>query len=233
MNTDGYDRIIGMDLSKRTFKACILTKGNNFEDRKIASGHMSPEGRAEWLAALTEKDTVAIEGGTSSNDFARELMATGANVVVLNPGKLHIIFQSQRKTDKNDAVKIAQYVRDTHSSSICSIEVPTEGESLLRQIINSYDFAKRSRTQYINKLHSIFNMNGFPFLKRSGLKGNEARTDAISKHLTGMAFEDAVQAERVITEIETGIERYLEMMRGYVLDHAQASLPRLSLPGVG
>lgn len=47
MNTDGYDRIIGMDLSKRTFKACILTKGKNFEDRKIASGHMSPEGRAE------------------------------------------------------------------------------------------------------------------------------------------------------------------------------------------
>jgi len=45
MKTDGFDRIIGMDLSKRTFKACILTRGKNFEDRKIESGSMTPEGR--------------------------------------------------------------------------------------------------------------------------------------------------------------------------------------------
>ena len=32
---EGFDRIIGMDLSKRTFKACVLTRGKNFEDRKI------------------------------------------------------------------------------------------------------------------------------------------------------------------------------------------------------
>ena len=38
---EGFDRIIGMDLSKRTFKACLLTREKNFEDRKIFSGSMT------------------------------------------------------------------------------------------------------------------------------------------------------------------------------------------------
>lgn len=233
MKTDGFDRIIGMDLSKRTFKACILTQGKNFEDRKIESGSMTPEGRQKWLSTLSEKDVVAIEGGTSSNNFARELVKTGAKVFVLNPGKLHIIFQSQRKTDKNDAVKIAQYIRDTHDENICSIEIPTEDESLLRQIINSYDFAKKARTQHINKLHSIFNMNGFPCVKKKDLKDNQGRIEAIAENLTGIAFEDAALVERLITEIEISIERYLDLMRGYIIEHADIALPWLSLPGIG
>ena len=40
---EGFDRIIGMDLSKRTFKACVLTRDKNFEDRKIFSGSMTPD----------------------------------------------------------------------------------------------------------------------------------------------------------------------------------------------
>ncbi len=70
-----FDRIIGMDLSKRTFKACVLTRGKNFEDRKIFSGGMTPEGRGHLLSQIGKKDVVAIEGGTSSNNFARELEA--------------------------------------------------------------------------------------------------------------------------------------------------------------
>ena len=46
---EGFDRIIGMDLSKRTFKACVLTRDKNFEDRKIFSGSMTPEGRGHLL----------------------------------------------------------------------------------------------------------------------------------------------------------------------------------------
>ena len=42
---DGFDRIIGMDLSKRTFKACVLTREKNFEDRNIISGTMDAKGR--------------------------------------------------------------------------------------------------------------------------------------------------------------------------------------------
>ena len=98
---EGFDRIIGMDLSKRTFKACLLTREKNFEDRKIFSGSMTNEGRKHILSQLGKTDVVAIEGGTSSNNFARELEKVAGKVFLLNPGKLHIIFQLLETTDFN------------------------------------------------------------------------------------------------------------------------------------
>ena len=230
---EGFDRIIGMDLSKRTFRACVLTRGKNFEDRKIFSGSMTPEGRDHLLSQIGKKDVVAIEGGTSSNNFARELETVAGKVFLLNPGKLHIIFQSQKKTDSADCVKIAKYIRDTHEESICDMKIPTKAESDLSEVVNSYNFAKKQRTQLINKLHSIFNMNGHPEVKATQLKDNESRIETIMELLHGMASSDACLIEGMITNVEFAIEKYIEMMRSFVVSDPKTSLPWLSLPGVG
>ena len=230
---EGFDRIIGMDLSKRTYKACVLTRERNFEDRKVFSGRMDASGRQNFIYTLGPKDIVAIEGGTSSNNFARELEEKAGMVFLLNPGKLHIIFQSQRKTDKVDAVKIARYVRDTHEDSICSMNIPTKGESEIRQIVNSYNFAKKQRTQLINKLHSIFNMNGYPEVKKSDLERNESRVSVITGKLEGLACQDATMVEELVTSVELRIEKYIDIMRQYILDNPEVALPWLSLPGIG
>ena len=230
---EGFDRIIGMDLSKRTFKACVLTRDKNFEDRKIFSGSMTPEGRGHLLSQIGKKDVVAIEGGTSSNNFARELETVAGKVFLLNPGKLHIIFQSQKKTDSADCVKIAKYIRDTHEESICDMNIPTEAESDLREVVNSYNFAKKQRTQLINKLHSIFNMNGHPEVKATQLKDNGSRIETIMELLHGMASSDACLIEGMITSVEFAIEKYIELMRSFVISDPKTSLPWLSLPGVG
>ena len=230
---EGFDRIIGMDLSKRTFKACVLTRDKNFEDRKIFSGSMTPEGRGHLLSQIGKKDVVAIEGGTSSNNFARELETVAGKVFLLNPGKLHIIFQSQKKTDSADCVKIAKYIRDTHEESICDMNIPTKAESDLREVVNSYNFAKKQRTQLINKLHSIFNMNGHPEVKATQLKDNESRIETIVELLHGMASSDACLIEGMITNVEFAIEKYIELMRSFVISDPKTSLPWLALPGVG
>ena len=222
---EGFDRIIGMDLSKRTYKACVLTRERNFEDRKVLSGRMDASGRQNFISTLGPKDIVAIEGGTSSNNFARELEEKAGMVFLLNPGKLHIIFQSQRKTDKVDAVKIARYVRDTHEDSICSMNIPTKGESEIRQIVNSYNFAKKQRTQLINKLHSIFNMNGYPEVKKSDLEKNESRLSVITGKLEGLVCQDATMVEELVTSVELRIEKYIDIMRQYILDNPEVALP--------
>ena len=68
-------RIIGLDLAKKTFKGCILTEEKNFEDRKIITGEMDPEGRMHFITGMVKAgDLVAMEGGTSSFNFAREIM---------------------------------------------------------------------------------------------------------------------------------------------------------------
>ena len=93
---NGIRRIHGLDLSKRTFKSCVLTADRNFEDRTVIPGSMDPEGRMKFASTLCKTDLVVMEGGTSSYNFAREIIKhTDAEVVVLNPSKLHIMIQEQ------------------------------------------------------------------------------------------------------------------------------------------
>ena len=230
----GFSRIIGLDLAKKTFKGCILTAEKNFEDRSIITGEMDPDGRMHFITEVVKAgDLVAMEGGTSSFNFARELMEhSPAAVVVLNPGKLHKAFEAQIKTDRLDAVRIAHYVRDTKPSSWCTIEVPTKEESELRAIINSYNLAKKDRTMNINKLHATFNQNGIPFLKKSDLQDNPTRIENIARYLRGMAVDDACMVEARITLLESQIEEYVDMMRKALMNHPEISLVWLSLPGI-
>ena len=154
---NGIRRIHGLDLSKRTFKSCVLTADRNFEDRTVIPGSMDPEGRMKFASTLCKTDLVVMEGGTSSYNFARELIEhTDAEVVVLNPSKLHIIFQSQCKTDKQDCVKLARHVRDTNRENWATLKVPTKEETELRSVINQYDGAVKDRTKAINRLHANY-----------------------------------------------------------------------------
>ena len=229
-----FHRIIGLDLAKKTYKGCILTQEKNFEDRRIITGEMDPDGRMHFITEVVKAgDLIAMEGGTSSFNFARELMEySPAAVAVLNPGKLHKAFEAQIKTDRLDAVRIAHYVRDTKESSWCTVEVPTQEESELRAIINSYNLAKKDRTMNINKLHATFNQNGIPFLKKSDLQNNPDRIENIARHLKGMAVNDACMVEARITLIESQIEEYVSMMRQALMKHPETSLVWLSLPGI-
>lgn len=227
-------RIIGIDLSKKTFKACILTSAKNYEDRKIEPGEMKPEGRQKFISKLTQDDLVVMEGGTSSYNFAREIVASNtAEVVVLNPGRLHIIFQSQCKTDKQDCVKLAYYIRDTKRSSWCSLPLPTDRESELRSLVNSYNFMKAERTRCINNLHAIFNQNGIPFLKKHDLSTADKRVENMTKYLNSFALDEALLLENLIETIEASIETYLQYMREAVKENEDIALPWLSLPGIG
>ena len=229
-----YDRIIGLDLAKKTLKGCVLTKDRNFEDRRIFTGEMDPDGRMGFITGFVKPgDLVAMEGGTSSFNFAREIVEySEAAVVVLNPGKLHKAFEAQIKTDRLDAVRIAHYVRDTKQSSWCSLEVPTEEESELRAIISSYSLAKKDRTMNINKLHATFNQNGIPFLKKSDLQDNSSRIENIARYLKGLALKDACLTEARITLIENQIGDYISMMREALIKHPEISLIWLSFPGI-
>ena len=218
---NGIRRIHGLDLSKRTFKCCVLTADRNFEDRTVIPGSMDPEGRMKFASTLCETDLVVMEGGTSSYNFAREIIEhTDAEVVVLNPSKLHIIFQSQCKTDKQDCVKLARYVRDTNRDNWATLKVPTKEETELRSVINQYDGAVKDRTRAINRLHAIFNQN-------------EGRLANITELLDGYAYEVAIVLEREISNCEVNIENYMAMIREIVLKRPRELLIWMSIPGIG
>ena len=76
-------------------------------------------------------------------------------------------------------------------------------------------------------------MNGHPEVKATQLKDNESRIETIMELLHGMASSDACLIEGMITNVEFAIEKYIELMRSFVISAPKTSLPWLSLPGVG
>lgn len=76
-------------------------------------------------------------------------------------------------------------------------------------------------------------MNGHPEVKATQLKDNESRIETIMELLHGMASSDACLIEGMITSVEFAIEKYIELMRSFVISDPKTSLPWLSLPGVG
>ena len=178
------ERIIGLDLSKKHFTGCILLKEEGFIKRHPINGDMDATGQANFIVMLEEGDWVAIEGGTSSSMFARNMLEhSNAKVFMLNPTKLHIIFQTAVKTDQKDAVKIAELMRDMDPQNWPLLEIPTAKESSERMLINMWIFTKEQRTKNINKLHAIFNQCGIPDLKKSDLKDAEKRVSLIDYYL--------------------------------------------------
>ncbi len=120
-------RIIGLDLSKKTLVGCSLSIEDGFQKKKHFNGLMNAQGRARLAAMMGKGDAVFMEGGSSSFTLARYLLSnTEADVFVLNPMQLHIIYESMCKTDKQDSAKLAKYARDTHPENWCLIPIPTE-----------------------------------------------------------------------------------------------------------
>lgn len=96
----------------------MLTRENDFEDRRIFTDEIDPDGRLHFITKFVKADDmVAMEGRrTSFFNFARKIMKySEAAMAVLNPGKLHKAFEAQDKANRLDAVRITHYAKQTKS----------------------------------------------------------------------------------------------------------------------
>lgn len=230
-------RIFGIDLSKRTFQGCILYQEQEYAKAHHINGEMTPEGREKFIATLEEGDWVAIEGGTSSATFARAILKNSkAQVFMLNPGKLQIVFRSSCKTDKKDAVLLAEYLRDTHPLKWVLIPIPTDEESERRALVNNQIYMKEVKVQHINRLHALFNQNGYPNIKKSDLADADRRLDLINYYFPqdSAFWSIANMINDQINLVELALESIEEKIKeDIILANPELSLPLLSLPGIG
>jgi len=97
-----------MDLGDKKHSACVLGK------KGIAIDNCILDNTAESLRSFFSNykgATVAIEAGTHSPWISRLLSSIGCNVLVGNPRKLRVIWDSDGKTDVRDAEMLARIAR--------------------------------------------------------------------------------------------------------------------------
>jgi transposase len=101
-------KFVGVDLHKQTISLCVMDRERQVLLRKTLSCR-DVTGIRECFAALGEF-TVVVEATASYEWFLEVVEPLAARVVLAHPGKLRVIAESTRKSDKLDAEVLATFL---------------------------------------------------------------------------------------------------------------------------
>ena len=225
----GVPRYVGIDLGKRTYEMAIVGKGGK---ATMSNGKTFEAGRQSLYKKLRATDIVGLEAGNMAFIMAKEIeAAVGCQVHVLNASHLPLIYGSMKKTDKEDALKLAHIVEYFPRERLPLVPLPSEKEIKRRKILAYYRRTRQSRSRGINQLHGLFVSSGITTMKRSDFSTSENRLEAIQL-LSGIEREEA-------DYLAACLERYEQRIQALNLKIKEESagddeIQRLqSIPGVG
>lgn len=222
-------RFIGIDLGKRTYEIKIIES-----DGKVSgtNGLTNPVGRKTLYRKLRCTDRVAIEVCSLAMVMAKEIQSeVGCEVVLLNPSQIALIYRSVKKNDKEDALKLARLVQKFTNEELPKVELPTEHEENLRQILTELRQLKHDRTKEINRIHAVFLECGITEIKRKDLATADKRAESI-KILKGLAL---MQAKRNLEKLKL-IEKQIQEVENLLDEEIDGdkNIEKLEeIPGVG
>ena len=104
----GNGRWIGLDLSKETYEMCYFDQKGKVGR---SGGETTKAGRSNLYAKLKAEDIVAMEVNSLAFVMEKEMRQIGCTVVILDASQLSVIYASTKKTDKEDALKLARLVK--------------------------------------------------------------------------------------------------------------------------
>ena len=231
-----WPAIIGLDIGKQAYSGCRLS-GEGYEKRHNFTGKMTrgDDGYACLLERISDGDLVIMEAGSSSFNLARFLInRTKAEVVVLNPAQLRLIWDSQRKSDKADAMKLACIGRDMRREAWPTVSVPSEEEQAERSIVTFHVFLKEDETAKFNRLFALFNSSGYPDIDKKRCKEDpEYRYLIAGSLLSGQAAAIARIMNDGIDLVQSQLETVREELISICLKHPYEAIAWLSMPGIG
>ena len=236
-------RYVGIDLSKRTWEMAIITRtgkvringqGDAEAEEKTTryKGTTTAEGRVKLYGKLEAGDKVALEAGNLAFIMAKEMgKAVGCSVRVLNASHLPIIYATDKKTDKEDALKLAHLVADRPDSRLPVVAVPSDEEMAKRKLVSSDRREQQNRTAGINRLHGLFVHGGITTVVKKDLATAESRKEAV-KQLGGA---ELAEAEHLLLCLALYGQRIAALAeQAAVMAKGDETIERLqSVPGVG
>jgi len=147
-------RYVGLDVHKRVVEACFLDeKGNVVHRERFALNRQTLATFAKDV--LRPADHVAFEATTNCWAVADVLRPHVAKVVVSNPLATKAIAQAKVKTDKVDALVLAQLLRCEYLPEVWQ---PDEETRQLRELTGRRATLSGQRTMMRNRIHSVLAM---------------------------------------------------------------------------
>lgn len=220
---------VGIDIGKRGLE--IVRRTHDGRTERFQTG-TDAEGEKRLYGWLRADDMVVMEAGNQAFRIAKHIMALGNEVVVLNPGDVMTIYASLRKTDKEDALKLARLAERHPREELPSVCVPSDAEEDARRLSTEQAYWSRQVTQGKNRLHGIFAQAGLTNIKKKDLSTEKHREKAVEllplryKTEANRILRSLREADGYIEEVEKEIVAVLQR------DKAYASIA-MSMPGIG
>ena len=222
-------RFVGIDLGKRTYEIKFINEKGNVTG---TNGVTSPTGRKALYKKLRSTDRVAIEVCSLAMVMAKEMKKeVGCEVVLLNPSQIALIYRSVKKNDKEDALKLARLVQKFSNEELPKVELPTEHEENIRQILTELRQLKHDRTREINRLHAIFLEYGITEIKKKDLATKDERNETINV-LKGTSFFEAQRCLKRLEVIEDQLEEVEKVLDLEIKEDKNVE-KLMEIPGVG
>ncbi len=162
-------RYVGLDVHKRIVQACVLDDSGAVVLRHRFT--LSRETLVEFARALlTKEDRVVLEATTNTWMVVQTLKPWVAEVVVSNPLATKAIAAAKVKTDKVDALVLAQLLRLDYLPRVWE---PDEATQELRRLCSRHAGLVADRTTVKNRLHAVLAMRLIapPVTQLFGAKG--------------------------------------------------------------
>jgi transposase len=144
-------RFCGLDIHKKEVQAVLIDDTGKvlLRQRFLAIGSVI---QAFARNHLTQEDHVALEATTNTWPIVALLQPLVKQVVVSNPMRTKAIAQAKIKTDKVDALVLAQLLR---ADFLPSVWIPPDETRRMRQRATERSMLMNDRTRIKNRIHAI------------------------------------------------------------------------------
>ena len=155
-------RHFGIDIHKQFMMIAAVDDQQNVV---LKPYRISLKAFSKWVEqTLTAHDRVVIEVTTNSWHLYDILIAHAGEVIVANPHKTRLIAEARIKSDKVDALVLAQLLA---SRFICNVWVPDKALRQWRTLVAHRASLSKQRSRIKNRLHSLLARHGLTCPERS------------------------------------------------------------------
>ncbi|EMY26785.1 transposase [Leptospira interrogans serovar Australis str. 200703203] len=191
-------------LWKKTLEVIRIGDNSLHQRQQFSTTEIGISKLINWL---NPNDVVGLEAGSQSFRIAKSILNKGIQVIVLNPGDLATIYQSLKKTDKEDSLKIARLIQRFPIEELPTVPIPNDEEEDNRRLCTEQENWTRQLTQSKNRLHSLFTQAGLTHITKKHLRTKANRE--ISVALLPSRYQK--EAERILKVLDL-VEQNLKLI---------------------
>ncbi len=195
---------VGVDLHRNQFTYCVRTGSG-----KEQLGKEKIENLERFARCLGKAASVAVEATGNTWMFCQVLKKYVGRLVVVNPNQFKVISRSVKKTDKNDAKVLAEFLE---KDLLPEVRMKDEQQSKVASLTQTREKLVQLRTVLKNKINNLFAAH-FINLKREELSSEKGLRKVLTYHFDGVSdVELRVMVDQIrslnksIEELDNAIE---------------------------